>query len=371
MCSLVHNIIIVTCSVAGGILIRLLHTSDLHLSRKNKRTLDALQEVLNVAAQNKVNVLTISGDLFDSDEDAEALRPTLRSMFSGNDFEIIVIPGNHDNGAYRKNLDFGSNFRPLTKAPFDVIKDRGVAVFGVPFVDKPSEELMAQLCEAKDKELVNILLLHCTLDISYGSADFGEEAQKEYFPIDSCTLSGLGFDYILAGHFHADFVKRGLDGGHLFVYSGAPISLSWKHTGKRRVALIDTEKRDVKDVPINSFYYDELKIQIKPDSETKNLEEIRKWVEDHANDVCELKIVVSGYGEMSESEFADLLKKSAGSAEIEENRYRNVEEILEHPIYADFKQLLDKRQISTEKKEDINYRVIEVLSALKAARKIE
>ena len=330
-----------------------------------------MKEVLDVATQNKVDVLTISGDLFDSDEDAETLRPMLRSkMFSGNDFEIIVIPGNHDNGAYRKNLDFGSNFRVLTKAPFDVIKDKGVAIFGVPFVDKPSEELMAQLCEAKDKELVNILLLHCTLDISYGSADFGEEATKEYFPIDSCTLSGLGFDYILAGHFHADFVKKDLGAGHLFVYSGAPISLSWKHIRKRRVALLDTESRDIKDIPINSFYYDKLEVQIKPGSETKNLEEVRKWVGDHSSDVCELKIAVSGYGEMSEPEFGDLLKENARPAEIEENRYRNVEEILKHPIYHDFKYLLNTRDFSIEKKENINYRVVEVLSALKAARKI-
>jgi DNA repair exonuclease SbcCD nuclease subunit len=355
----------------GGILIRLLHTSDLHLSRKNERTIEALKEVLNVATQNKVNVLTISGDLFDSEEDAEALRPMLRSkMFSGNDFEIIVIPGNHDSDAYRKNLDFGSDFRVLTKAPFDVIKDKGVAVFGVPFVDKPSEDLMAQLSEAKDKELVNILLLHCTLDISYGSADFGEEAQKEYFPIDSCTLSGLGFDYILAGHFHADFIKKDLGEGRRFVYPGSPISLNWKHLGKRKVALLDIEKGDVKQIPLNSFYYDKLEVQIKPGFETQKLDEIKEWVEGHVSEVCELKIAVTGYGEMSESGFSDSLKKSAGSAEIEENRYRNVEEILKHPIYDDFKRLLDKKENSTEEKENINYRIIEVLSELKAGRKI-
>jgi exonuclease SbcD len=355
----------------GGFLIRLLHTSDLHLSRKNERTIEALQEVLNVAAQNKVDILTISGDLFDSEEDAEALRPVLRSkMFSGNDFEIIVIPGNHDVDAYRKNLDFGSNFRVLTKAPFDVIKDKGVAIFGVPFVDKLPEDLPAQLSEAKDTELANILLLHCTLDISYGSADFGEEARKEYFPIDSCTLSGLGFDYILAGHFHADFIKKDLGGGHLFVYPGSPISLNWKHTGKRRVALLDTEKGDIKDVPLNSFYYDTLEVQIKPGFETKKLDEIRKWAEAHSGDICKLKVIVSGYGEMSESEFGSLLNENVGPAEIEDNRYGNVEEILEHSIYKDFKHLLSSSDFSSEKKENIDYRVIEVLSGLKAARKI-
>jgi len=350
---------------------RLLHTSDLHLSRKNPSTLEALQEVLNVARKNKVDVLTIGGDLFESEEDAEVLRPELRTkMFSGNDFEIVVIPGNHDSEAYRKNLDFGSDVRVLTKTPFDVIKDKEAAIIGVPFHDKPSEGLIAQLREAKDKKLLNLLLLHCTLDVSYALGDFGEETKREYFPIDSYTLSGLGFDYILAGHFHADFIKKDLGEGHLFVYPGSPISLSWKHLGKRRVAFLDTEKGDIKEIPINSFYYDKLEVQIKPGFETKGLEEIREWVEGHAGEVCELKIMVLGYGEMSESEFGNLLKKNAGSAEIEENSYRNVEEILKHPIHNDFKRLLDEREYSTEKKENVNYRVIEVLSKLKAARKI-
>jgi len=342
-----------------------------HLSRKNQRTLEGLREVLNVARKNKADVLTISGDLFESEEDAEALRPELRTkMFSGNDFEIIVIPGNHDAEAYRKNLDFGSDLRILTKAPLDIRKEGKAAIIGVPFLEKPSEELIAKLLKAKDKKLVNILLLHCTLDISYALADFGEEKEREYFPIDSFTLAGLGFDYILAGHFHADFIKKDLGDGRLFVYPGSPVSLSWKHLGKRKVALLDTEKGDIQEIPINCFYYDKLEVQIKPGFETKKLEEIRKWVEDHANEVCELKITVAGYGEMSESKFGMLLKKSAGNAEIEENRYGNVEDILRHPIYRDFKQLLDEREDSTEKKENINYRVIEALSELKAARKI-
>lgn len=350
---------------------RLLHTSDVHLNRKNRRTLEALQEVLDVAKKNNVDVLTISGDLFDSEEDAEALRPELRTkMFSGNDFDIIVIPGNHDSEAYRKNLDFGSNIRVLTKTPFDSVKNKEVAIFGVPFIDKPSEELIAQLREAREKRLLNVLLLHCTLDISYASVDFGEEAEKEYFPIDSYTLSGLGFDYILAGHFHADFIKKDLGDGHLFVYPGSPTSLSWKHLGKRKVALLDIEKGDIREIPINSFFYDRLEVQIIPGFETKRLDEIRGWVEGHASEVCELKIMVNGYGQMSEPEFGDLLKKSAGTAEIEENRYRNVEEILKHSIYQDFKRLLDEEEFSPEKKEKINCRVIEVLSELKAARKI-
>jgi DNA repair exonuclease SbcCD nuclease subunit len=341
------------------------------LSRKNSRTLDTLREVLGVARKNKVDVVTISGDLFESEEDAEALRPELRTkLFSGNEFRIIVIPGNHDKEAYRKNLDFGSDLRILTRSPLEVVKEEGVAIVGVPFLEKSSEELVGSLREAKDKERVNILLLHCTLDISYALADFGEEKEREYFPIDSYTLSGLGFDYVLAGHFHADFVKKDLGEGSLFVYPGSPMSLSWKHLGKRKVALLDTEKGDIREIPINSFYYDRLKVQTRPSFEARRLQEIKEWVESHADELCELKITVTGHGEMSESEFSDLLKNSAGSAEIEENRYRNVEDILRHPVYRDFKQLLQNKEDLTEKKDNIDYRAIEVLSQLKAAGKI-
>jgi DNA repair exonuclease SbcCD nuclease subunit len=341
------------------------------LSRKNSRTLDGLREVLNVARKNKVDVVTISGDLFESEEDAEALRPELRTkLFSGNEFQIIAIPGNHDREAYRKNLDFGSDLRILTKLPIDAVKQERVNIVGVPFVEKPPEELVASLREAKEKKLVNILLLHCTLDISYALADLGEEEEKEYFPIDSYTLSGLGFDYVLAGHFHADFVKKDLGEGRLFVYPGSPISLNWKHLGRRKVALLDTEKRDVKEILINSFYYDKLEVQIRPGFENQRLQQITKWVESHANEPCELKITVTGHGEMSESEFGELLNNSARSAQIEGNTYRNVEDVLRHPIYHDFKQLLQKRENLTEKREDIDYRAIEVLSQLKAARKI-
>jgi DNA repair exonuclease SbcCD nuclease subunit len=341
------------------------------LSRKNSRTLDGLREVLNVARKNKVDVVTISGDLFESEEDAEALRPELRTkLFSGNEFQIIAIPGNHDREAYRKNLDFGSDLRILTKLPMDAVKQEKVNIVGVPFLEKPPEELVASIREAREKEFVNILLLHCTLDISYALVDLGEEEEKEYFPIDSHTLSGLGFDYVLAGHFHADFVKKDLGEGGLFVYPGSPISLSWKHLGRRKVALLDTDKRDVKEIPINSFYYDKLEVQIRPGFETQRLQEIREWVESHADEPCELKIAVTGHGETSESQFGELLKKSARSAQIEENTYRNVEDVLRHPIYHDFKQLLQNRKDLTEKRDDIDYRAIEVLSQLKAARKI-
>ena len=55
-----------------------------------------------------MDLLTLAGDIFDTVEDADALRPVLRSKFSNLDFEIIAIPGNHDIDAYSGNLNFGA-----------------------------------------------------------------------------------------------------------------------------------------------------------------------------------------------------------------------------------------------------------------------
>lgn len=350
--------------------IRLLHTSDLHLSKKKPETLEALREVLKTAKECDVDVLTIGGDIFESEKDADILRPDLRKEFSGNNFRIIAIPGNHDREAYRKNLSFGGDLRILTEEPFETYPwEESAAITGAPFVDRPSEELLSQLSKSANKDLTNILLLHCTLDINYTSYDFGDEEGKgDYFPISGATLSNLGYDYVLAGHFHADFDKRRLDKGCQFVYPGSPLSLSWKHTGQRKAAFLDTERGDIEEIPLDSFYCDVLPVQVTPGTEEEKLAVIKRWIGSHEGKKCKLRVEVSGYGRMDENEFEKLLKEISGQAELE-NKYRNVEVILSHPLYLDFKEALEGREDIPEK-EEVKNRVIETLSGLKADRMI-
>lgn len=49
---------------------RLLHSADLHLKAESPRTLDGLRALLEEAATRHVNLLTLSGDVFHSPEDA-------------------------------------------------------------------------------------------------------------------------------------------------------------------------------------------------------------------------------------------------------------------------------------------------------------
>lgn len=219
---------------------KILHTADLHLSNQKKQTVTALETILNLANELDVDLITISGDIFDSPEDADNLRPKLRTLLSNLDFPIISIPGNHDEDCYNDDLDFGSNFKIQTKRPLEVLQYDDVTIVAFPYVSKKNSELLSKLRKAKIDGTKNILLIHCTLDSGYSTFDMGNEGEGQYFPIKSSTLAELGYNYILAGHFHSNRTKKRLENGGYFVYPGSPCSITKKETGKRSVFLLDT-----------------------------------------------------------------------------------------------------------------------------------
>ena len=70
---------------------KILYTSDVHLSSGKKERLKALENVLEKARSKKADILLISGDLFDSGQEAEAIRPRLRKIFSSPGFRVKCL----------------------------------------------------------------------------------------------------------------------------------------------------------------------------------------------------------------------------------------------------------------------------------------
>lgn len=346
----------------------ILHTSDLHLCEDRRETLKTLQKILETAREHNVDLLTIGGDIFDSERDAEALRSKLRKEFSGNPFKIIAIPGNHDKEAYSANLDFGPDLIITSKEPFEIHTYNGVSVIAVPYQDQPSEELLNELKNAAKDAETRILLTHCTLDIGFTGQDFGEEVTKIYFPVTAETLSRLECDYILAGHFHTQTCKRSLNGKGYFIYPGSPVSHTKKEIGKRQVILIDTEKGDVTGIFLDSFYYDCAQFYVRPGKENEILQEVKEWITDRSGDDCRLEVAVRGFVKISEKEFREALDSIMKNGEILHD-YRNVERVLAHPLYHRFFEKLQTDE-EIENKDKVETFVINAMSRLLADRRL-
>ncbi len=344
---------------------KLLHTADLHLKRDKPETVSALDKILQKAKSEKIDILTLGGDIFDKPEDADELRIELREKFTGNPFEIIAIPGNHDIDAYNDDLDFGSDFNIITSKEPKSIEKENVVITAVPYHKSLSEELIRSLQNKLIQNKINILLIHCTLDIGFSSGDFGEEEEKNYCPISKATLADLGFDYILAGHFHkkADLIK--IDDKTIFSYPGSPVSHSIKELGKRHAVILDLQKREIVKTPLESFYFDRKDETIIPGKEDNSYSNVEEWILERKDDNCKLEVNLNGFIDYSEKKFKEKIENLNIDSKVTFNhRYKSVTKVLRHPLFKRFKKKLSKRNIECQ--ERIEIKVIDAMSRLLA-----
>ncbi|MFB6174292.1 MAG: exonuclease SbcCD subunit D [Halobacteriales archaeon] len=363
---------------------RLLHTADLHLGR-GERSLDALDALLDAAAREEVDALTVGGDCFDSAAAADELRPQLRERFTDNPFDVAVVPGNHDADAFRGNVEFGPDVRLLATDPYEVaaVGDGEVVgvpyrerlgddeVVGVPYRERLGDDLFFELQERAHEDAA--LCLHCTLDAGFGASATGGESATTYFPVQTETLGELGFEFVLAGHVHSELYQRKLPNGGLFIYPGSPVSHSWAETGRRHAVVVDTDDANVQPVALDTFYRDRLTATVTPGDAYDVLERVEGWVDGQDAARSELEVRVDGFTELDEATFDERLHAAAGPATVV-NRTRGVGAVLDHPIYTDFVDRLDDLNLAeydrVADRQQVEDRLIEALAELLAAGEV-
>lgn len=80
---------------------RILHCSDLHLVHTGEAAdygFSVLEEILDLARDESVSMILVSGDLFDSRRDFEALLPKVDSLLGEklDKVPMLLLPGNHE-----------------------------------------------------------------------------------------------------------------------------------------------------------------------------------------------------------------------------------------------------------------------------------
>ncbi len=247
---------------------RILHTADIHLRNTGDERWAALTVVIDAATASGAAALVIAGDLFDRDVDAPVLKSELRRTFERFAGTVLIIPGNHDARGIRPGDFFGNNVRVL--AGNDVVADvDGVRFVGVPFEDVGIDGTLVRLraAGAQRSDGPNVLLYHGELlDLTPGGGAFGDEDDRDYMPARLLELAALGFDYVLAGHFHRSHDVRACGTGY-FVYSGSPVSITRRETGRRHATLVDVGAAPAA-TPLDTQHFAAVSVRLSPaDSE--------------------------------------------------------------------------------------------------------
>jgi DNA repair exonuclease SbcCD nuclease subunit len=243
-------------------MLRLLHTADVHLgarhddlgeeaSAQRERQFAAFQSTIDLAIREKVDLVLIAGDLFDSNtqprRSVERVAAELKRLVDAK-IRTVIIPGTHDvydrSSVYRAydlpamtGSKAGDDFvTVLTPERRDVVLPAcDVVVHARVFPTKraPREPLRDLNVAGDTRATWHVGLVHGALAIS-GRTDADEVV------ISRDEIATTGLDYLGLGHWHS--AQRGTASGVSYAYSGAPEPIAVDQERAGKVLLVTLEE---------------------------------------------------------------------------------------------------------------------------------
>ena len=233
-------------------MVRILHAADFHLDsaftglseqqarHRRQESRDMTRRMVEYANDHDVQLMLLSGDLFDSDnvygQTAEELSAAL-AEFRG---QVVIAPGNHD--CYTAASPYARTLWPenvhifttpyMTRMAFP---QYGCTVYGAAFTSPEVSESAALEGVAAGDEGIAIGLLH------------GEAGAKDsrYRPIPLPQIARSGLDYLALGHVHACSGVQTAE-GTAYAYPGCPEGRGFDELGDKGFLIGEVDKGSVK-----------------------------------------------------------------------------------------------------------------------------
>jgi DNA repair exonuclease SbcCD nuclease subunit len=244
-------------------MLRLLHTADVHLGARHadlgeqaaaqrERQFAAFRATVDLALEEKVDLVLIAGDLFDSNtqprRSVERVAAELKRLAEAT-IRTVIIPGTHDvyDGAsvYRAyDLAALAGLPPDTDHLVVLTPDRpdallgplDVVVHGRVFATKraPHSPLARLDVADDDRATWHVGLVH-------GSLAIPEKTEHDEVVFTSEEVAASHLDYLALGHWHS--TQRGRAGATVWAYSGAPEPVAVDQDRAGNVLLVTLEER--------------------------------------------------------------------------------------------------------------------------------
>jgi DNA repair exonuclease SbcCD nuclease subunit len=246
-----------------GAMLRLLHTADVHLGARHadlgeqaaaqrERQFAAFRATVDLALAEKVDLVLIAGDLFDSNtqprRSVERAAAELKRLAEAT-IRTVIIPGTHDvyDGAsvYRAyDLAAMAGLPPDTDRLVVLTPDRpdvvlgtlDLVVHGRVFATKraPRSPLAGFDVAADERATWHVGMIH-------GSLSIPEKTEHDEVVFTNAEVAVSHLDYLALGHWHS--TQRGRAGATLWAYSGAPEPVAVDQDRAGNVLVVTLEER--------------------------------------------------------------------------------------------------------------------------------
>ena len=277
---------------------KILHAADFHLDspfaglppekarQRRRESRDLLGRMAELVEQEGVELVLLSGDLFDGERVYPETLEALGAALSAMGCPVCIAPGNHDpyvaSSPYAR-WDWPENVHIFRREELETIAFPllGCAVHGAAFTAQERQDPVLSGFTAPDDGLTHLLCLH---------GDAGA-SDSRYGPIPSEQLSASGVDYAALGHIHQ---CSGLQcqGGVFWAYPGCPEGRGFDELGDKGVLVGQVERGSAQlhFVPLCRRRYRILRLDVTG-------AQARRVLEDHlpdtaAEDVC--RVILTG-----------------------------------------------------------------------------
>lgn len=206
--------------------VKILHTADIHIGaaesflkteavKRRFETLLTFEKIIDLAIDRNVDVIVISGDLFDSNKIDSRFFDAVFEKMANCGKKIVFCGGNHDPlnaDSPFLNRDLPDNLFVLGKNDECItFEDISLKCYGRSFTDVylKGEERFAI---ATNKDYVNLMVQH---------GELKSDLSSDYNSITPAFVKNSGMDYIALGHVHKRTPVGKIDGTY-FSYCGCP-----------------------------------------------------------------------------------------------------------------------------------------------------
>lgn len=255
--------------------VKILHCSDLHfdtpfsdlnnsfseIRREDLR--ETFGNILSMANKEKVDILLISGDLFDN---LRVMKTTLdyirKKLEEIKHIKVFIAPGNHDPNnekSFYNMINWPSNVHIFSNDMECIfLEDLNAFIYGRAFSKPYEKESLLKDFSAKfkvDKSFINIMVLHGDIAV--------QESGNEYNPITEEDMGNTSMDYIALGHRHS-FSGINRTKGTYYAYCGNPEGRGFDETGDKGIIIgeVGSSYVDLNFIPLCKRKYISLEVDI-------------------------------------------------------------------------------------------------------------
>jgi len=300
--------------------LKILHFADLHLDTSfarigfsstvarfyREQLREALKRILKLAQDEKVDLITCGGDLYEHERYTSDTGKFLQSQFENIErIPVLLVPGNHDpylpDSLYRR-LFWPSNVKIVTNAELMPVWNLGeVTIWAFAHLSPTQRE--APLNEFKlsdDEGNIHLLLMHAS-DMS--SVPPGKPVHCPFKPEE---IHRAGFQFALLGHYHQGRLSS-LQESSVNVqesisapgygYPGTPEPLGFDETGHHGVIVLEIGDGKVKAElrPISQFAFVETELDISAATSRDDIKsQLQYWADEARGNYAFARAMLKG-----------------------------------------------------------------------------